>query len=832
MSDYTDTNKIFMGFLQSAVDETMGEGETHEEANVEYLDEAQQQMLTFPGISDDTYKLDVQPQLNLESFLERPVQAFSFEWSGAPLVPILIRPWELFLDNAAVKNKLANFAFISCRLHVEVKVNSTPFNYGSLLFAYHPLPKLSPNTLQATTTLDRVCKSQRPRIWVSPETNSGGTMVLPFFYYKNFLLLSSREEVQDMGEIDIIEYVPLRAANGPVSSPVRIQVFIHAKDVVLTGGTSAGILQAAKDEYMVAPISRPASAVVSVAKHLTTVPVIGPFAKATEIGASAISSIAKIFGYTNPPVLESSCAYKSLPYNGVASAEISEPKDKFTLDPKAELTIDPRTVGLEGEDEMAIPYIVQKESFLTTFNWNISQNVDELLFNTLVSPSLREIEEVTSGAIICYTPMAHLSTLFNNWRGDIIFKFKFVCSQYHKGRVRISWDPAGDLVTNVDTMNTVFTKIVDLSTDRTVEIRVPYMQPKMWQETTSVRDPSRLKNWQVENFTDQSSFNTTIGNGTMTVRVLTNLSAPDNTANIETMVFVRGAENLEFANPIDISDRLSQFSFQSSPDEVEIVNIGQTGIVSDQRYLLNYGEAVTSIRTLLRRSTLADIIPLDSIAQGNDAAYVVLTLLMNKYPIPPGFNPNVFTRASTSIFTSEPYAFTHMTPWNWMQACYVGCRGSMAWKFNVNANGSSPIESVRLIRSLDQMTNNPLNNEDSINGGNLNDYYSFFQTNTTEGSSGISVTNQRTQASLATELNQFNQNRFVSSSNFNTTLGLPLDNTDRETYKLQMFFANEGRNDISGTLIERYCSIGTDFNFFFYLNAPITFYLNENVTPN
>lgn len=829
---YDPTLFVVLGKLQSAEDEITEDGLDRHEVNVEFLDKTKQDILTFDKVQDNSFKMDVQPKLDLTTFLSRPVQAFNFDWVSGGHTPLVIYPWELFLDNLAVKNKLANFSFLSCRLHVEIKVNSTPFNYGSMLFAYHPLPKFSPNTLQATTKLDRVCKSQRPHIWISPEHNSGGTMVLPFFFYKNFLKLSSRQEIRDMGEIDIIEYVQLRNASNVANSPVNVQVFIHAIDVVLTGGTTSGILQSSKDEYSVQPISRPASAIASAASHLTSVPVIGPFAKATEIGASAISSVAKIFGYTNPPVIENSSAYKSIPFNGIASAEISEPKDKFTLDPKAELTIDPRTTGIDGQDELAVPYIVQKESFLTTFNWTIADVTDTLLFNTLITPSLREIEEVTSGAIICYTPMSHLANLFNNWRGDIIIKFKFVCSQYHKGRVRISWDPNGDLIANSDTMNTVFTKIVDLEVDRTVELRIPYMQPKPWLETASVRDPSRTKDWQTENFTDLSGFVPFYGNGTLTVRVLTNLSAPSPNADIEVMTFIRGASNLEFANPIDISDRLSQFSFQSGIDEVVRVDVGETNKVDEQRYLINYGESITSIRTLLRRSTLTDIVPLEQISAGNNSAYVIINLLMNKFPIPPGFNPNVNTRASTSIFTSEPYAFTHMTPFNWMQSCYIGCRGALQWRFNVNANGASPIESVRLVRSLEQMNNTPLTSADSGNGLNENEYYSFFQTHTTSGCSGISLTNQRTQAALSTELNQFNQNRFVSCSNFNTTLGLAEDNSDRETYILQMFFANQGRNDIAGTLIERYANIGTDFNFFFYLNAPITFYLNENVTPN
>ena len=832
VTDYPVTSLGSEYKFQSDVQITSDDATSRIETSVQYIDNAPQDILTFAPVSDTSYRVDEQEQLELSTFLERPIQAHSFSWLTGGLAQSTIKPWELFFDNPAVKNKIANFAFVSCNLHVEIKVNSTPFNYGSLRFAYHPLPKFSPNTLSISTSLDLVCKSQRPGVWISPEENSGGTMILPFFYHKNFLSLNSRTELQDMGEIDILEYVQLRSASGVATSPVSVQIFIHATNVILTGGTVAGVLQSDEGEYDVDPISKPASAVANVANYFTSVPIIGPYAKATEIGASAVSKVAKLFGYTDPPVISHVQPYRSMVFGGLASAEISEPKDKFSLDPKAELTIDPRTTGLEGDDELAIASIVQRPSFLTTFNWANDDLVDQLLFNTLVIPDLREITEETAGAVICYTPVAHIAQLFNNWRGDMIFTFRFVCSTYHKGRVRITWDPIGDIVTNSDTMNTNFTKIIDLSTDREIKLRVPYMQPKIWQQTTAVRDPSRLKVWQTENFSDLSGFNENIGNGTLTVRVLTQLSAPAASAPIECMVFVNGAENLEFANPIDLNRRYSHFAFQADEGVVDNVDVGETGKCDPNKYLVTYGESISSIRTLLRRSVLADTVPMEPLATGNNSDYVVVQYRMNKYPVPPGLNPNGESQITETSFPTTIYSFTKMTPWNWMQSCFVGCRGSMQWRFNVNANGSSPVESIKLVRTLDTLSaNNRLTSFSTLNNETYSYYFDFFNRHQNCGMSGISLTNQRTQTSVTTELNMFNQNRFVSSSNFNTTIGLAEDNSDRETYSLLLTFANNGRNDIAGTVIERYVSIGTDFNFFFYLNAPITYYLNEDVTP-
>jgi hypothetical protein len=86
---------------------------------------------------------------------------------------------------------------------------------------------------------------------------------------------------------------------------------------------------------------------------------------------------------------------------------------------------------------------------------------------------------------------------------------------------------------------------------------------------------------------------------------LTNLSAPVYSAPVSILVFARGSENLEFANPIDVDRHLSGFSMQGG-DEFMTDNKPL-----DERYLINWGEPIPSLRLLLRRSTLVDSMTLD-----------------------------------------------------------------------------------------------------------------------------------------------------------------------------------------------------------------------------
>jgi hypothetical protein len=150
-----------------------------------------------------------------------------------------------------------------------------------------------------------------------------------------------------------------------------------------------------------------------------------------------------------------------------------------------------------------------------------------------------------------------VSRMFAYWRGDIDIRFKIIASQYHRGRLRISWDPNGDLSATPDSTTEVYTKIVDIQTCSDVTVRVPYMQDTAYCQTGDSL---------VAPFANGArSYVPFFENGTLTVRVLTDQTSPIASADIQVLVFVRGCENLEFAYPNDVNtdNRLNPYIVQS-----------------------------------------------------------------------------------------------------------------------------------------------------------------------------------------------------------------------------------------------------------------------------
>ena len=402
------------------------------------------------AMSDNPIALsDRTTDISLEKFLSRPIEIDQRSWSTSDVIgPIgsSISPWYLYLNNAAVKNKLANFPFLRAKLCIKTVVNGTPFHYGKLRLAYEPSVASNgtgfrTSKVRAPVTGTRqymVPYSQLPGYWINPADNSGGEMCLPLFYHKNWIPLNVASEIQKLGKCDYFAYTPLAVAATGGTTSITLTTYAWLEDVHLMGSTSQALLQA--DEYD-GKISGPASAVSRVAGMLSNVPVIGRFARATQMATGAVAGIAHLFGFTNVPNIDTVAAFTPAPGPHLASSEISVPHQKLTLDPKQELSIDPRIHNIGSEDEMVVAHIIQKKSVLDTFSWATTATSGTVLFNTIVNPALFQnslINDSTStlaGYRTYHTPISYVSQLFTHWRGDIIFSFDIVCSKFHKDRI-------------------------------------------------------------------------------------------------------------------------------------------------------------------------------------------------------------------------------------------------------------------------------------------------------------------------------------------------------------------------------------------------------------
>jgi hypothetical protein len=703
-------------------------------------------------------------------------------------------------------------------------INSSPFNYGAIRVHYLPLgadlgnPRISSIVGSGSPLIP---KSQMPGLFIYPQTSTGGEMELPFFYFKDYLPLRISSAVIRMGTVYLTQFVPLASANGaPLVNGVTISVYAWMEDVQLAAFTSQAILQGDEYDEAAGPVSRPAAILSNWAAHLEKVPIIGRFATATRLGSSAVSQIAALFGWTNVPVVSSVMPFKNLPFHDLASAEISQPIVKFTLDPKAEVSVSPYMVGLAGEDELSIANLAQRDSYLTSFTWYTNDAPNSLFFSSVVNPLLydRGVADANGTWSINQTPLCMVARLFRYWRGDIIFTFRIIASKFHRGRMRLHWEPYNNPNNVTDMSHITMTKIVDIEDTTDVEFRIPYMQPVPWCEQMHQGDIYTTNRWST---TVQKTPSLDDDNGSLVVRCLNNLSAPVDVAPVTVMVFVRGAENIQFANPIDLTNRFS-YILPQSDDGVEYKTE-----IDEGTYLKNWGEPILSLRKLLRRSTLVDIMPLN-IGAGSNDVMLEARIPMTKYPPMPGYNTNAYGTAKSIASASViPFQYSNMTPFSWIVACFAGIRGGMRWHFNVIHNNACGPSSISVYRDPGVTLSSPTTSVLVGTTSTTQNLFSWDQFNrlTNFGSSGVALTNYETQSGLSVEMPFMIPYKFAINNYGAWFRGSSTDKTNGDTYKFIMRYRGEPAEDTRA--LERYSSIGTDFNAHFFIHVP-TLYYNPN----
>lgn len=559
------------------------------------------------SVMDPTRYATADADTTLAGFLERPVEIGRFSWGVGLGLDHRFNPWDLWMSNPRVSNRLNNYRNFKGKLHIKVVLNGNPFYWGRALLSYEPHHQ-SPFITTTNLNLDRIPASQRPHVWLDTASSSGAEMVLPFFYpYDSYDLVT---DPKDLGYLWLNGFTTLRHANG-LTNPIGIVVYAWCTDVDLSSPTNfdyGGLVAQAGtvDEYGSGAISRPANILAAVANKLTLVPAIAPFAMATSIGASAVANIAKAFGYSRPRVVSAIQTRRLWPTGDLATTDSEDTSMTTALTLKQEVTVDPRTTGLSGVDEMSFSHLNGIESYLIDVPWEISDAPNFPLFSAPVSPMMYDVG-LKLGATIngCgFTPTAFTALPFTYWRGSMTYRFQVVSSGYHRGRILVVWDPY--FPDDTPELNTVYSKIVDIAEEKDFSVTVGWGNPA---PALRVRQPTKppLKSFEVGGtFNVASEFE----NGTITLYVLTPLVSSGSDTNPVRILVSTSSKDMTYWGPNNSHVADATFESQSgtvdpatevvSPEgQEELTPVG--GDVKPEVFSIVCGEVIPSFRTCLKR---------------------------------------------------------------------------------------------------------------------------------------------------------------------------------------------------------------------------------------
>jgi hypothetical protein len=835
----------------------VGDEATYE--NVQFSDQHDPYMYSVDAVMDPTRSLQDANDASLANFFSRPIKIAEEEWSTSANLNFDIDPWSLYFDNPRVSNRLTNFSLMKANLKVKVVINGNGFQYGRMLVSYLPFDvydNLSTNA--ALVRSDLVQASQQPHIFLNPTTSTGGEMKLPMFNYQNYFEIIE-SQWSEMGRLYFRTLNPLKHANG-ATDVVTITVFAWAEDVSMSVLTSvdqdtlspqSGEIEEANKE---GTISGPATSVAKFAAYLKGVPYIAPFATATEIGAGAVATMAKIFGYCRPPITKAPEPYRPTPVSSLALTNVPDNAQKLTVDEKQELSIDPRIAGVGPADPLNIREIAKRESYLTTFNWNIGTAPDTLLWNARLDPCTWAED---SGPPVSYHfPACCMAALpFSHWKGSMKFRFQIVCSSFHKGRLKIVYDPnfiANNTYLGFSEYNTNYLKVVDIAEEQDFTIEIGNGQERNFLNHALPGQDGVTTMYSTTRYTSKGT-----GNGVIGVLVVNELTTPNSavTNDIEINVFVSMGDDFEVAAPDDYFKHFvlkpqsgeilepqsgvlvpeSQNTDEpDAPQQQSSTIIGLPPAESPELNKVFFGEAITSYRTMLKRYELWNTIP---------KLATVPTVVSSRFAPFPYLRGAVAGAVDTADSGGTPFSYNYVNTLliHWVRSAFSGHRGSIRYKLVPRgcANRADRVEVQRApwfptapeYRS--QRATMPVYGDQSIARHDIVSRWVAatgnsvpLDTNPLPSYRGLALTSNHVNGMLEFEMPYYSAYRF--------TPGKIEDTSDSSFWEAawdcRIFFQDSGANTNTSTY-DVYTAVGEDFQTYFFSGLPRMYYEADPPAP-
>jgi len=485
---------------------------------------------------------------------------------------------------------------------------------------------------------------------------------------------------------------------------------------------------------------------------------------------------------------------------------------KLSLDSKQEVSIDPRIVGIEGKDEMSISSIASVESFLTSFPWATTKTTDDLLWNIRIHPGVAPLYVGPAQQTWLLPACAYAQLPFGYWRGTMRYRFQIVCSEYHRGRLRFTYDPGA--IINAET-NVAYTRIVDLCNETDFTIDVSWGQSQTYLET---RGLNTFLNTTYGTTLLASQFNDS--NGVLGVYVVNDLTTPNSTTNndISINVSVSMCEDCEFAMP---HSRIETYTFTPQGDDSDSPNDNDnapvvsecddcimTCDVIDHTNDVYFGEVITSFRTMMRRYHLHAALLL-----GTGTANTIYGVIRPDFPTQRGINGNGIHVNATAL----PCYQTKLTMMNYLAAAYLAYRGGMRWKYihqSSSASDNTPIVWRRrpVLSTVEQseFTN-------TLTLTNASTTARTITTNRNGSADGCEVVTTIQQPVTEIEMPYYSADRFSTSKNIGSSSNV-IANTYtpyKRSHQLTVTTFNP-----SVRILEAYCAASEDSNFFLFQGCP------------
>jgi len=255
-----------------------------------------------------------------------------------------------------------------------------------------------------------------------------------------------------LGQIQIFPYSKLAAVAG--STTANYTMYFSMKNIKLFGATvpqsrNFGAKRKGKSNQAIeqnsngmGPISSALATTSQSLAILGDIPLISSYAKTTAWFTDRMSKAASVFGLSKPVNLEHPMRMTPNFFNYIASTDGPDQSQPLALSYKNEVDIN-AVASTTDFDEMDFKFITSIPAYLQTNEWSTSTAVGTQILSLSVVPQLAPAPTtINSTTVITDTPLSFVSRHFKYWRGSMVFRFKFVRTEFHSGRLAFSFTPS------------------------------------------------------------------------------------------------------------------------------------------------------------------------------------------------------------------------------------------------------------------------------------------------------------------------------------------------------------------------------------------------------
>lgn len=554
---------------------------------------------------------------SISDFLSRYVIIQQGTWSSTSVrgdvLSNLVFPKNLFNTGQYMVvqniNKIDGFTGFKAKVRVRIEVNSQPFQAGALMLHYVPYSEYMNSHTQwyaTSSKADPVAASGCPHVIMNLANTTSMEFVTP--YVSPYLYFNLATGQGSFGNVVISV---LSGLSSQSSTTAHYTIWAKFEDVELRYPTDAPLTsnyaqignEVAKMESRKSISSTVGSLGNAIADTLPWVG-LGWLSSPARMISDAGESVLKMLGFSKPSVEAPVTRVKNSPAQYFMNCDGADTSHKLSVS-AANALITPSGWAGTDSDEMRLDYIASRPCYATSFNWVSTDTADKSLFLLPVSPMYTMTPSEASPNAYARTlsmPLcAKVASFFSLWRGTMVYRIQVIKTQFHSGRLRISYRPYiyDDNNKISDMPAYAYTEEIDLSTGTDFTFEVPFVSTRPWMQTyydikTSVASGDARN----------------VATGCVQISVINPLVSPVNVSSTVEVLVYASMKHAQFASPIRPPIVPCNIPDVAQIGKARLIKTEESSAIQNTPSdlpLLPYstcvGEVITSFRQLLKRAS-------------------------------------------------------------------------------------------------------------------------------------------------------------------------------------------------------------------------------------